>query len=124
MGLTANLDDAIVVERSGTPWLKGTNMNVSNGCPTLRAKLGGDGFLELRGLLDGEKKQWREEVLETAVDRFERRLSEELGRLRAELVKEIAAARDELIKLSFLFWVGQLAAMTAIMSFLLRNVSD
>jgi len=74
----------------------------------------------------------REDVLETAGDRFERRLTDEVGGLRQEiysamnqlridLVKEIAGTRVELLKWSFLFWVGQLAGVTAIVSFLLRN---
>lgn len=41
-------------------------------------------------------------------ERFERRLAEETGRLRFDL-----------IKWSFLFWIGQLAALTAILSALI-----
>jgi len=67
-------------------------------------------------------------VLTVATERFERRLSEETANLRVEIAnlgsglrQEMATDRFELLKWMFLFWIGQLAAMTAIMSFLLRK---
>lgn len=65
-------------------------------------------------------------------ERFERRLSEELGKLRIELKHDIAvletrlaerfadvetklaALRADVIKWMFLFWVGQLTVMTGL----------
>lgn len=47
-------------------------------------------------VLDAEQRDWKEQVLSAAVDRF------------------------ELLKWMFLFRVSQLAAMSAVMSFLLR----
>ena len=44
-------------------------------------------------------------------ERFERRLSQRLAELRFEL-----------LKWNFLFWIGQLAAMTAILSVMLRDL--
>lgn len=49
---------------------------------------------------------------------FERRLGEEMSRLRLEM----AALKFDLLKWSFLFWLGQIGVMTAIMSLLLRGV--
>ena len=49
---------------------------------------------------------------------FEHRLAEEVSKLRLDMV----SLKFDLLKWSFLFWVGQLAALTAILSFLLRNV--
>lgn len=49
---------------------------------------------------------------------FERRLGEETSKLRLEM----AGLKFDLLKWNFFFWVGQLAAMTAIMSLLLRGV--
>src|SRR5215213_1143643 len=49
---------------------------------------------------------------------FEHRLAEEVSKLRLDM----ASLKFDLLKWSFLFWVGQLAAVTAILSFLLRNV--
>jgi len=47
----------------------------------LRTKLGDDGFLELREMLESDEHEWRKTVLETATDRFERRVTEESTRV-------------------------------------------
>jgi hypothetical protein len=59
-------------------------------------------------------------------DRFERRLTEEIGALRLEMYQgfaglrqEIATVRVELLKWSFLFWAGQLAAIAGLLSYML-----
>ena len=51
-------------------------------------------------------------------DSFERRLVEEMAKLRLDM----ADMKFELVKWNFLFWVGQIAAMTAILSLLLRGL--
>jgi hypothetical protein len=72
-------------------------------------------------------------VLSISVDRFERRLAEEIGALRVDMAKEFAAVRIEMatlaastradiLKWSFLFWIGQFAAVTAMMAFLLKTI--
>ena len=40
----------------------------------------------------------------------------------AAVRQEIAAVRVELIRWSFVFWIGQIAAMIGILAFMLRNV--
>jgi hypothetical protein len=64
--------------------------------PGLRQRLGDDGMLDLRGMLDDTSREWKEDVLQTAGDRYERRLSEELGKFRVEVAKELAAVRAEI----------------------------
>ena len=58
--------------------------------------------------------------------RFERRLTEEVCSLRVEMHQgfaalrtEMATTRIELLKWSFLFWVGQLGAVAALLSYML-----
>jgi hypothetical protein len=94
----------------------------------LSVRLGLDGSKGLSDLLDAERRDWNEQMLSVAGERFERRLVEEASKLRvemsalgSELRQEIAKDRFELLKWMFLFWVSQLAAMSAIMSFLLRR---
>jgi len=94
----------------------------------LAVRLGADASRGLGDLLDGQQRDWSEQVLTIAGERFERRLVEEAAKLRVEmsmlgsdLRQEIAKDRFELLKWMFLFWVSQLAAMSAIMSFLLRR---
>ena len=49
---------------------------------------------------------------------FEQRLSEELSKLRLDM----SNLKFDLLKWCFLFWIGQLAAMTAIMTALLQGL--
>ena len=85
-----------------------------------------------------------------AADRFDRRLGEEIGSLRLDMAKEfatvrvetarefaavrvemaamhtdlrteLAATRFSILKWSFLFWIGQFAAMSGMMALLLRT---
>jgi hypothetical protein len=69
----------------------------------------------------------REDVMTACTDRFDRRLADEASGLRVQIVQsesalraDIAAGRVEFIKWSFVFWVGQVLAVTGIMTVLLR----
>ncbi len=75
---------------------------------------------------------WREEVLDAASDRFERRLAIELSEVRMDLCEtmhqdmagvreELATTRVEMLKWSFVFWVGQVAAIAGLLAFMLRG---
>jgi hypothetical protein len=74
---------------------------------SLRAKLGNDGLLELHELLDANQGRWKDDVMNTASDRFERRLSEELAFLR----KEFAEMRVSLLRWTFAFWASAVLAI-------------
>ena len=77
--------------------------------------------------------EWKKDVLETAADRFERRLSEELGATRIEVVREFASVRSDiaglrvdmtrmqssLLRWMFVFWIGQFAVMLTLVGLLL-----
>jgi hypothetical protein len=76
-------------------------------------------------------------VLSSATDRFERRLGEEMAHVRVDIAslevrlqqslagelgsvrQEIALSRVELLKWSFLFWVGQVMAIAGLLAFML-----
>lgn len=62
------------------------------------------------------------EAHRVATASFERRLGEEISKLRAELRIDMASLKFDLITWNFLFWIGQLAAMTAILSLMLRDL--
>jgi hypothetical protein len=74
----------------------------------VRAKLGdagADGLLEM--FADAHMM---------AMESFERRLGDELAKMRFENATNLANLRADLLKWCFLFWIGQLAAMTGILS--------
>jgi len=99
----------------------------------LRGRLGDDATFGLIELLDSDRKDWSEQVVSVAADRFERRLTEEMSGLRLELREglhegltavrqEVATTRVEMLKWSFLFWIGQVAAMAGLLAFMLRGL--
>jgi hypothetical protein len=76
--------------------------------------------------------EWKEDIVNAAADRFERRLATELSELQIELRttmhrdltdvrQELASTRIEMLKWSFVFWVGQVAAMAGLLALMLRG---
>src|SRR5436190_21103927 len=97
----------------------------------LRGRLEDDATFGLVELLDSERKDWSEHVRSVASDRFERRLAQELGAFQAQISaalndgltairQESAAARREMLKWSFVFWIGQVAAVAGLLAFMRR----
>ena len=78
----------------------------------LRQKLGDDGARELAALINQAAKRLRENIGETASERLERRLAETKG----DLEKHIANVKADLTKWMFVFWVGQIAVITGLLS--------
>jgi hypothetical protein len=99
--------------------------------PALRGRLEDEATFGLVELLDSERKDWSEHVLSVASDRFERRLAQELGAFKSDVSKTLndvaagirqdtAAARLEMLKWSFVFWIGQVAAVAGLLAFMRR----
>ena len=81
---------------------------------------GREATLGLLDLIDTSQMAWSERVLNIAVERFERRLSEDVGRLRVDLIKEIHDGRSETIRWLLAFWLGQFFAFAGLLAFMLR----
>jgi hypothetical protein len=107
-------------------------MSISNVPEPLAARLGNQAADGLVALLESTREEWTEDVVTLAVDRFERRLTTEISSLRIDVMRELSALRQdvtrdlsavrvELLKWSFLFWVGQVAAMAGLLAFMLRS---
>jgi len=47
-------------------------------------------------------------------------VTREVSTLRQDVMREVSGVRVELLKWSFLFWVGQVAAMAGLLAFMLR----
>lgn len=67
-------------------------------------------------------------MLHDTIERFERRLTEEVGGLRIEMAhmkmdlrQDIAGARVDILRWSFVFWIGQIAAVIGLLAFVLRQ---
>jgi len=69
---------------------------------TLRQKLGEQGAKELIELINNATRGTKQDVLETTVDKFERRLSE---------------VKADLIKWMFIFWLGQIGVITGLLAY-------
>jgi hypothetical protein len=106
----------------------------------VRNKLGDVATEGLAEWLDEQRQNWSDHVLSIAAERFDRRLAEDIhavridlaqleSRLRSELHEglttvrqEIAGTRVECLRWSFLFWIGQLAAVAGLLAFMLRGL--
>jgi hypothetical protein len=98
----------------------------------LRERLGHEATIGLLELVDAERREWSDTVLtvaaekitlavSAAADRYERRLAEEISGLRTAIVREIHDGRVEIIKWSFLFWIGQVAVVLGLFGVVLRG---
>jgi hypothetical protein len=95
----------------------------------LRDKLGPEGAKALADLLNETSVHTREDVIQMAADRFERRLAEELARLRVEigslrlethseigkLRADMGAFEGRITRWMFVFWIGQIGALLGIL---------
>ena len=63
--------------------------------------------------------EWKNDVLEIAADRFERRLTEETSTMRIEM----ARMQTSLIRWMFVFWLGQIGVTLAVVGIVLRAVN-
>jgi hypothetical protein len=91
----------------------------------LRERLGHAGVAALSDLFASQKV----EIMTLVADSFERRLADECAKLRAEMKElrselgaafkvEVANVRADLLKWSFLFWLGQVAAVYGLVAVL------
>jgi hypothetical protein len=76
-----------------------------------REKLGEEGTDALVTLTNEAGESNKKSVVEVVEERFERRLTEEIGKLRTDM----ADLRANLIQWMFLFWIGQIGVLTGIL---------
>jgi hypothetical protein len=115
----------------------------------VRERLGPEATAGLLDVLETARREWRDDVIEVCATRFERRLTEEVSKLRLEIVQgdsglrqemselggnlrremmelgaglrqEMSDGRFELLKWCFVFWVGQVVAVGAIVGVMFR----
>lgn len=106
----------------------------------LRQRLGDEATDSLVALINAANNDVRNNAIEIVGEKFERRLSEEIGRLEVRLNErimqvetrldkrisdgiaglrvEMANTRTELVRWMFAFWVGQIAVVAALLMLL------
>jgi hypothetical protein len=87
----------------------------------LRARLEDDATFGLIEFMDAERKTWSEEVLAAAANRFDVRLTNELSALRRDVTQELVTTRVDMLRWSFVFWIGQVVAVTGLLAYMLRR---
>ena len=98
-------------------------MRVNSVAPALRERLGHEATVGLLELVETDRSEREERVLSIAVERFERRLAEELANLRVAVVLEIHETRSESNRWAFIFWATQMSAFVAFLMFLYRSAA-
>jgi len=88
----------------------------------LREKLSDEGVDSLVELLNKSDEKIKQDVITLSIDKFERRLSEEIsnirieiGQVRSELKVEMSKNYANTIKWMFIFWVGQVGTIIGIL---------
>ena len=84
----------------------------------LREKLGDEAVDSLINLINKSLGEQKNDVLKFVEEKFERRLSEEIGNVKVEIGSvrnEIYGIKSELIKWMFIFWVGQVGVILGIL---------
>ncbi|MEO0297338.1 MAG: hypothetical protein ABIN23_07835 [candidate division WOR-3 bacterium] len=119
-------------------------MKIINIPKVLREKLGDDGVDALLELIENAIKRVKEDIIEIQTEKYERRITDEvskldkritdeISKLRVEMREEISNLRVEfnerisktygnLIKWMFIFWVGQIGVITAILFTFLKFI--
>ena len=116
---------------------------------SLRDRLGTEATVGLLSLFDLARSEWKADLIAACTERYERRLSEEMAGVRVQVAQveaslrtemaqmgasirqdmaqmgasirqDMAAGRVELFKWCFIFWIGQVLAMTGITGVMLR----
>lgn len=98
-------------------------MDVQQVPAALQERLGSEATLGLLSVIDAAGREWKADTMSAATDRFERRLIEEISGVRVQMAQMETRLTDKmsgLLKWSFVFWIGEVAAIAAIMSVLLR----
>jgi len=91
-------------------------MDVQDVPGVLQGRLGVGATAALVAVFNQERVMARNEVLNLATERFERRLVEEASKLRVEMAQGFASQ----LRWMFLFWVSQLGAFAALLAFVRR----
>ena len=100
----------------------------------LRERLGDHGLRALTDYVEERGEDWRTEVVDACVDRFdvtlqkrlsetESRLSERISATRVEFLDRLGDLRVELLRWTFAFWVGQAIVIAGAIAVLFQSAN-
>jgi hypothetical protein len=91
----------------------------------LRDCLGENGVRDLNDYLEEHRQAWRVDVVNAISQQLDYRMSEcakredmTIGFARVE--KQMSEMKVEILRWSFLFWIGQVATIAALLSYMLK----
>jgi len=90
-------------------------MKIINVPKVLREKLGDEGVEALLQVLNLSNEDLKKDVITLAEEKFEKRLIEEISKLRVEFNEKLSSTYANLIKWMFIFWLGQIGAILGIL---------
>ena len=87
----------------------------------LRDCLGENGVRDLNDYVEEHRSAWRVEVVNAVAERLDYRLKECAKREDiARVEKQMSETKVEMLRWSFLFWIGQVATIFALLSYMLK----
>lgn len=91
----------------------------------LRERLGEDATHAFYDYIESSRGQWRDDVITVCTERMDLRIEhlasrEDLVEGLARIGQEMGDLRVELLRWSFAFWIGQVAATAGLMALLIR----
>jgi hypothetical protein len=91
----------------------------------LRDRLGEHGVHDLQDHLEQHLEAWRVDVVNAVTERLEYRFNECAKRHDISRVeKQMAEMKVEIIRWSFLFWIGQVATIAVLLAYMLAPLMD
>ena len=91
----------------------------------LRDRLGENGVRDLQDHLEQHREAWRVDVVNAVSENLDYRFNESAKRDDmvlgfARVVQQMADMKVEILRWSFLFWVGQVATIAALLAYMLK----
>jgi hypothetical protein len=91
----------------------------------LRDRLGENGVRDLDGYLDDHREAWRDDVVNAITERLDYRFKEcakrgETIEAFSKVAQQIADTKIEILRWSFAFWIGEVATIALLLSYMLK----
>jgi hypothetical protein len=91
----------------------------------LRDRLGENGVRDLDEYLHDHREAWRDDVVNAITERLDYRFKEcatreEMIEAFSRVAQQLADTKVEILRWSFVFWIGEVATMAVLLSYMLK----